>query len=209
MTDYNEYSDLEYKNIVTEILDDRNLRYKIRGTQLQGCCPFHDDDNPSFRYNFEKKTYNCFSCDAHGNIVDFVSELKNISKDEALELLGFPQLSTDFKYTLKDYADEKNLNIKVLKDLYHLETSNQGVMIPYYDEASRYVGARFRHSPNNNPRFTWEKGTKTTIYGIWYIERLPTKYVILVEGESDCHCAWLNNIVALGIPRCKKCKKRI
>ena len=27
MTDYNEYSDLEYKNIVTEILDDRNLRY--------------------------------------------------------------------------------------------------------------------------------------------------------------------------------------
>ena len=126
-----------------------------------------------------------------------------------MELLGFPQLSTDFKYTLKDYADEKNLNIKVLKDLYHLETSNQGVMIPYYDEASRYVGARFRHSPNNNPRFTWEKGTKTTIYGIWNIERLPTKYVILVEGESDCHCAWLNDIVALGIPRCKKCKKRI
>ena len=206
MSDNNEYSDFEFKNIVTELLDERGLKYKINGNQLNGCCPFHEDSNPSFGFNFEKNVYNCFSCEEHGNIVTFVSKLKDISIDEALKMLDYPYLQTEYKYTLKDYADEKNLDVKSLQD-WGLETTEHGVLISYYDEMNHYIGARFRHSPNSEPRFSWEKGTKTTLYGLWYLNSLPKKYVILVEGESDCHCAWSHDIIVLGIPGAKNVKK--
>ena len=208
MTDENEYSDLPFKSIVTEILDDRNRDYKISGNQLNGCCPFHDDTKPSFGINLKTGLYNCFTCEEHGDIASFVSKLKYITRDEALQLLGYPYIETDYRYTLKDYAEEKNLNINTLKE-WKLSSNEVGVEIPYFDENSHYIATRFRHNPNHTPRFTWEKGSKTTLYGLWYLNSIPSEYIILVEGESDCHCAWSKDIFALGVPRCKKLRKRL
>ena len=206
MTD--EYSELQFKNIVTEILDERDKKYHISGNQLTGCCPFHNDTKPSFGINLETGFYNCFSCEEHGDIATFVSKLKNITREEALELLGFPYIEHDYRYTIKDYAEEKNLNIDSLKH-WGITNNEVGLEIPYFDENNHYIAKRFRHPPNHTPRFSWEKGSKTTLYGIWVLNNLSDNYVVLVEGESDCHCAWSNDIYALGVPRSKKLQKRL
>lgn len=37
--------------------------------ELRGLCPFHDETNPSFGYNYEKDQYFCFSCSASGDLI--------------------------------------------------------------------------------------------------------------------------------------------
>jgi hypothetical protein len=56
-----------------------------------GCCPFHDDHNPSFCMNLRTGWYECKSsnCGKTGNsIVGFVSALHGLSRAEAIHFLG-------------------------------------------------------------------------------------------------------------------------
>lgn len=65
----NEMSRRELSNVVVSQL---NLKSKGRiprtASWVMFHCPFHKDDNPSFGINYEKGTYNCFSCGRHGNV---------------------------------------------------------------------------------------------------------------------------------------------
>jgi hypothetical protein len=53
-------------------------------------------------------------------------------------------------------------------------------------------------SPGSGGRFRWKRGAKPGLYGLW--RRLNTDYVVLCEGESDCHTLWYNGFPALGVP---------
>jgi len=43
------------------------------GDQLKIICPFHDDHKPSCGVNTVKGVFNCFSCPAQGNAMEFVA----------------------------------------------------------------------------------------------------------------------------------------
>lgn len=58
-----------------------------KGTNFLACCPFHGERHPSFAVNIDKEVYNCFACDAHGTLVQMVSELKGIGLGEAYNIL--------------------------------------------------------------------------------------------------------------------------
>jgi len=63
--------------------------YQISGLrrhrdQLQGCCPIHGgrrDD--SFRVHLTKNIFQCFACQARGNVLDFVAAMERCSLREA------------------------------------------------------------------------------------------------------------------------------
>jgi putative DNA primase/helicase len=38
--------------------------------ELHGLCPFHEDGNPSFSYNYVKDVYGCQGCSATGDLID-------------------------------------------------------------------------------------------------------------------------------------------
>jgi DNA primase len=60
-----------------------------KGDQLTGACPIHKGDGKScFSVNLAKGCFNCFSCKAHGNFLDFVAVMENISLKEAGLLLS-------------------------------------------------------------------------------------------------------------------------
>ena len=55
-----------------------------------GCCPFHDDNNPSFSVNLRTGAYRCMSshCGARGpSLVSFVSALMDLDVREAIRYL--------------------------------------------------------------------------------------------------------------------------
>lgn len=66
------------------------------GTEWTGLCPFHDDHTPSFtifRGNGDVERFHCFGCGKHGDVVDFVREIKGFSTVEAMQFLeGEPAL---------------------------------------------------------------------------------------------------------------------
>lgn len=62
------------------------------GRDFIGCCPFHEEDTPSFTIFLGRKDnrwrYHCFGCDAHGDVIDFVEHIKGVSTGEAIRILG-------------------------------------------------------------------------------------------------------------------------
>jgi putative DNA primase/helicase len=106
--------------------------------------------------------------------------------------------------TLGDYSEEKRLPQDFLRglglrDVTYLD--KPAVRIPYPDEGGQEVAVRFRVSIDGPERFRWRSGNKPILYGLRLLaEAREAGFVVLVEGESDCHTLWYHEIPALGIP---------
>ena len=73
--------------------------------------------------------------------------------------------------------------------------------ISYFDATGAEAAVRFRVSLESKNRFRWRNGLRTFLYGLNRLADARTGgYVILVEGESDCHALWWHNLPALGLP---------
>jgi len=62
------------------------ITLKKNGKHYDALCPFHDDKEiGNFKVTDSKGMYNCFSCHAHGDAIEFVMAFKfpNLSKEEA------------------------------------------------------------------------------------------------------------------------------
>jgi DNA primase len=68
-------------------------RYQINwlrksGDELRGRCPIHQGEGPNaFHVHLIKNAFNCFSCKARGNVLDFVAAMEKCSvRDAAMKL---------------------------------------------------------------------------------------------------------------------------
>ena len=106
--------------------------------------------------------------------------------------------------TLPGYATWKKLPESFLRSLDVTEIRYRGgaaLRIPYFDRAGNEIAVRIRlcleRQADRDRRFAWRKGDRPRLYGLWRIG--TPDYVVLVEGESDCHTLWFHGIPALGI----------
>jgi DNA-binding transcriptional ArsR family regulator len=111
---------------------------------------------------------------------------------------------SDHGCTLREYSEEKKLPEDFLRGVGLREVTylnKPAVRIPYPDEEGQEVAVRFRVSVDGPEKFRWRSGDKPLPYGLRLLEeaRKPG-FVVLVEGESDCHTLWFYEISALGIP---------
>jgi hypothetical protein len=79
------------------------------------------------------------------------------------------------------------------------------VRIAYLDGTNNELSARFRlrleKLEEDDDRFRWKKGSKAVPYGQNRLLIARERgYVVLMEGESDCHACWQHGEPALGIP---------
>jgi MarR family len=106
--------------------------------------------------------------------------------------------------TLEEYSEVKKLPEGFLRGLGLKEitySEKPAIRIPYPDEEGQEVGVRFRVSLDSSEKFRWRSGDKPRPYGLRLLEEArKAGYVVLVEGESDCHTLWFHEIPALGIP---------
>lgn len=51
------------------------------------CCPFHNDRTPSMKLN--EDYFYCFGCGAHGDVIDLVTRLFNLSSYDAAKKLAY------------------------------------------------------------------------------------------------------------------------
>jgi len=109
--------------------------------------------------------------------------------------------------TLEAYAEAKKLPLGFVQGL-GLRTINYvgspAVRIPYRDPDGTEGAVRFRRAlakgEHGDQRFAWKSGTKVRLYGLERLEEARRAgFVILVEGESDCHTAWHHGLPAIGV----------
>lgn len=83
------------------------VKLEKRGNNYIGLCPFHDDKNPSMSVSPQKKVFKCFSCGTAGDVVSFVSKIKNITTSEALREVG-ETVGIKVSMSQKDILKQKN-----------------------------------------------------------------------------------------------------
>ena len=167
------------------ILETRTMEAVEKGGRLKFKCPRHEDTTPSAW--MKDGSWGCFACGFTEPITTLAGEL------------GVPLLGTG--YSVADYAADKGFPLPMLgawglRD----ETVNgrEVVAIPYYDEHGKLLRRKFR---DRNGK--WWEGRNRPIY-LYGLERLPEigekQPVLVVEGESDCHAAWIAGFNAVGVP---------
>ncbi len=118
------------------------------------------------------------------------------------------QCNTQIGCTLTAYAEAKRLPIERLRawGVSDFKFMSQPVVrIEYRDVDGSEAAVRFRTALRNDPdggeRFVWRRGSKVMLYGLDRLE-LARKagYIVIVEGESDCHVCWLHDVPAVGLP---------
>ena len=193
------------------------LRLDIKGDKATAFCPFHDEGRtPNLSIDLKTGKYKCFSCNAQGNAYTFLQEHPSLkmSKEQASayirEKAGLPKVVKGGKgkktaYTVDEYAKSKRLPADFLRDLGLKDSrvsSGCRVMIPYLSETGELVASRYRNGPGSQIRFTWQRGAKAMLYGLWRLKEFKAQgsEIVLVEGESDTHTLWYHGIPALGIP---------
>lgn len=72
---------------VVELIDTR-VKLKKAGANYVACCPFHQENTPSFTVSQSKQFYHCFGCGESGNAISFLMNFDKMSFIEALECLA-------------------------------------------------------------------------------------------------------------------------
>ena len=65
----------------------RGINLIKQGNDFVACCPFHQEQSPSFHITPVKNLFHCFGCGAAGSVIDFVMRLDGIPFKEAVNKL--------------------------------------------------------------------------------------------------------------------------
>ena len=160
-------------------------------------CPFHSDAHAT-NFSVSERGFKCLACEAQGGLRDLAKHLGIEVRERAKPGI-----------TLAEYADAKRLPVGFLRSLGLDDGHMNGhpiVLIPYKDESGKTVSMRRRlrlkkPARGQDLRFVWRKGDRVLPYGLWRLAEMRNAgWILLVEGESDSHTAWLHDVPALGIP---------
>lgn len=78
----------------------RYLQLQRQGSEYVGLCPFHEDHHPSFSIYLGRdgiQRFICFSCQAAGDVIDFIQMIESVDFQVAIERLtggALPQTGT-------------------------------------------------------------------------------------------------------------------
>lgn len=222
---------MDIENINVDSIVDYKVEYgnklkkvSIRGTEMKGCCPFHDDKNPSFTVNLNTGKWFCHAGCGSGNYIGFVAKLNDIDRKEAYKKIlldhGIDQAETQKKndyrgFSLSQYCKEKNIPKDFLVDIFHVSDvvihGTPCVKMPYMKEDGTEYRAKIRQA--NKKQFYDSGKGGVILYGEWMLPEIrEQKCVCIVEGESDTQSMRYMNFPVLGVPgassfNCEMAKK--
>jgi DNA primase len=79
--------DLVSRADIVEVIDS-HVPLKKAGREYKACCPFHEEKTPSFTVSAEKQFYHCFGCGAHGTVIGFLMNYRQLEFVDAVESLA-------------------------------------------------------------------------------------------------------------------------
>ena len=194
---------------------------------LKSCCPFHQEDTPSFVYDHKRHRFHCFGCQKNVDIIDAYM-LKGLTYTEAVQELfkltgtkysfgmhGVRQFGAEYLYP-KDVPDiglnesaaywkTRGISESTLKHCGIREDENGNTVFRYFDTNDvltlvKYRPSRtIRHGEGNKMWCQKNADTKPLLFNM---NRINMESPLLIcEGEGDCMSAieagWIN---AVSIP---------
>jgi DNA primase len=78
---------IKERNPIEAVISRHGITLLRKGSRFAGRCPFHDDDYPSLVVYPLTRSFFCFGCGAHGDVIDFVQRMHGLGFRAALERL--------------------------------------------------------------------------------------------------------------------------
>ena len=88
-------------NPIAEVIGE-HVKLKRVGKNFEGLCPFHQDNTPSLSVDLEKGIYNCFGCDAQGDVFSFIMRKDGVSFPESVNQLAERAGLDRLQFSVKD-----------------------------------------------------------------------------------------------------------
>ncbi len=124
---------LEQCDIVQLIAQEIPVQKK--GNNYVACCPFHEEQTPSFTITPQKQFYYCFGCGIGGNVLSFITQYKRIHFIEAVEwLANYLHIAIPkSKYSSKKIASKENLQaiMQAAVEFYHAQLFDSHQAVSY------------------------------------------------------------------------------
>lgn len=196
--------------IIAELLNVENFDEK----RLRGCCPFHDENTPSFIWNSKTYTYKCFGCGKNIDILDaYMATGKTFTEavSELFELadikysFGTHKVKTkeDYKYPKEvksenidavcKYLQTRCISRKTAEYLDIRQDEHQNIVFNYYDLNDTLTMVKYRPShkidKSKESKNFCQKGADTLPL-LFNMNRINTEKPLLICcGELDCAAA--------------------
>lgn len=196
----------------TDLFGQLRKQKKSDNDWVVGCCPFHDDHEPSFAYNRKTGRWACFARCGKGGALDFLMQTSGASFKDALFILGdkvgVPRPSQGSETSqrineafirkmvedlhkipsvLRYLTEKRGLTTGTIKK-YELgwDKKRRRISLPVRDRNGKPVNIRF-YSPKNSTKMINLKGfgNPARLYGVDELVKDDRKQVILCEGEFD------------------------
>lgn len=190
---------------------------KYDSKNKKGCCPFHNENTPSFIYSPKTRKYHCFgSCNKSVDIVDAFMEGNNLTFNQAVakvfELanmevpMGEVGVKTEpsYKYPTEVVCTDKSqvyeywAKRKISKatiDYCDVRQDEHGnTVFNYYDTNDVLCLVKYRPSrkidKSKGDLKAWCQKDADTMPLLWNMNRInTTQPLLLIEGEGDCMSA--------------------
>jgi putative DNA primase/helicase len=178
---------------------------KIGPAEWKGCCPAHDDNDPSLCVGSGDKgiVLNCLTGCRPEDVAGALGYKMSDLFYETAKPGSSYQASPPEKVTIKKMADKTGLPVQYLEDEIGLEEKGSEVLVPYWDERGKHLYDKKRVKLEGKDKYLYKAGTKAQLYGLWNLDEAlgrKKRYLFLPEGETDCWTFWYHNISAIGIP---------
>ena len=212
-----------YFTDVEHILDKLKVEISgISGNNIMMCCPFHKERKPSFGIHAETGKYNCFSCNAKGDIISFIGRILNVDRKEAIKYISnlsakervAPKMPINtnslhnniydyHKHTdLEGYKYFHNRNIsKKTVDMFEISSKDGYVIFPIRDKQGTILEVQKRQISNKKYLFPKGFNIRQYIFGLYELYKYgdKNKPVIVCESVIDALTCWEYGYQAIAI----------
>lgn len=194
----------KYEQLIKSFFSDKD-KFEIEENTLKTTCRscnpmsgiIYSNEPLTLNISLETGECHCQSCNAQGDIIDFIMSRGNLEKEQALDVLN------NF-LSLGVYADDNKLPIEFLEQL-GMTTGDNCVFIPYYNQEKQEIAIK---ELTKNKGYKWKSGSKTNLYGLWKAKEFTdNSYIILVKSELNAQVCWNHKIQAIALPQDIKFKK--
>ena len=186
---------------IESILNYFSAVQELGAGRFMALCPAHKDKTPSLSISQGNNGKTVLNCLAGCETKDVLGKVGLKMKDLFANDQPVKDVLPGCTFSL--YVKEKKIPEAFLRNLGIEQGFYMGkpcLIIPYFNETGNQIAVRYRTALIGKDKFRWRKGDKPCLYGLDRLGGYSKSDIFIIEGESDCHTLWVNNIPALGLP---------
>lgn len=228
------YSELIVMFRVTEdfLINELKLRKikRLSSGWFMACCPFHNEDTPSFGVHKDSGAFNCFACGATGTFLELVAHCKMVSLYEAEKIVrravtppgSRPNVKlskrgdivlddsilAQYRYYHK-YLERRGITKETAKRFeIGYDKESRALVFPWRDVWGRLRTVKYRSVRNKKFWFISEGEEKgRLLYLVNHVKNYEK--VFIVEGEIDAVYCWQNGLPTVALGGCHMTQEQV